>query len=171
MKKDEVRLAADLQTDSIVDGLGIRTVIWFQGCSHNCKDCQNPLTHNFNGGFVIPLDRLLDEIAKLEGQAGITLSGGDPFFQPYQACMVGKKAHENNLSVWAYTGFTFEELLSKMDTNQDLKNMMNEIDVLIDGKFDVNKKTLNCRFRGSSNQRVLDLPKSIKEKKAIKYME
>ena len=78
----KVRLASELQPDSIVDGDGIRTVIWFQGCSHNCEGCHNPQSHDFNGGFSVELEDIFKEIDKLKYQNGITLSGGDPFFQP-----------------------------------------------------------------------------------------
>ena len=80
-----IRLAADLQSDSIVDGPGLRTVIWTQGCSHNCPGCQNPQTHDFNGGGLIDIDLVKAAIDELEYQTGITFSGGDPMFQPY-AC-------------------------------------------------------------------------------------
>lgn len=166
-----VRLAGEIQTDSIVDGEGIRSVIWFQGCTHNCKDCHNPETHDLNGGFEVNLSDLVDSIRNLEYQNGITLSGGDPFFQPYAAKIVAKAAHENKMNVWAYTGFTFENLLKIIEKNEDIKELLNNIDVLVDGKFEIENKTYNARFRGSSNQRILDVKKSLKEKKAIKYMD
>ena len=81
----KIRLAADLQTDSIVDGLGIRTVIWTQGCSHNCPECHNPGTHDFNGGDLVDLEEVIEALENLSGQDGVTFSGGDPL-------------HENNLS-------------------------------------------------------------------------
>ena len=80
-----IRLASKLQKDSIVDGEGIRAVIWTQGCSHNCKQCQNPQTWDFNGGASVPIDMVLEAIDELEYQDGITFSGGDPMFQP-EAC-------------------------------------------------------------------------------------
>ncbi len=171
MKEVVVRLASDIQTDSIVDGEGIRSVIWFQGCTHNCKGCHNPETHDLNGGFEIKLDELLKKISELEYQTGITLSGGDPFFQPYAACEVAKHAHFCNMNVWAYTGFKFEDLLKIMEKNKDIKNLLNNIDVLIDGKFEIDNKTYSAKFRGSSNQRVLDVKESLKNKKAIKYID
>lgn len=171
MKDVVVRLASDIETDSIVDGEGIRSVIWFQGCSHNCKGCHNPETHDLNGGFEIKLTELLDKVSKLEYQSGITLSGGDPFFQPYAACEVAKYAHENNMNVWAYTGFTFEQLLQIIDKNNDIRDLLNNIDILIDGKFELENKTYNSKFRGSSNQRILNVKESLINKKAIKYID
>ena len=90
----KIRLAADLQEDSIVDGLGIRTVIWTQGCSHNCPSCHNPSTHDFNGGDLVELDDVLEALEDLTGQDGVTFSGGDPMFQPKQCAILAKKVHE-----------------------------------------------------------------------------
>ena len=95
----KIRLAADLQTDSIVDGIGIRTVIWTQGCSHNCPLCHNPQTHDFKGGELVELDEVIDTLKKLVGQDGVTFSGGDPMFQPKQCAVLAVsythlRAHE-----------------------------------------------------------------------------
>lgn len=155
----KIRLAADLQIDSIVDGLGIRTVIWTQGCSHNCPGCHNPNTHDFNGGDLVELDDVIEKIEELVGQDGITFSGGDPMFQPRECALIAKKTHELGMNVWAYTGFTFEELLEK--GSKDILEFLNQIDVLIDGKFELSKKSLDLQFRGSSNQRIIDVQKSL----------
>ena len=155
----KVRLAADLQTDSIVDGLGIRTVLWTQGCSHNCPNCHNPGTHDFSGGELVELEDVIDAIYDLEGQDGVTFSGGDPMFQAKQCAVLAKVVHELGMNVWAYTGFTYEQLINH--GNPDILEFLSEIDVLIDGKFDINKRSLDLEFRGSSNQRVIDVPKSL----------
>ena len=161
----KIRLAADLQTDSIVDGLGIRTVIWTQGCSHNCPSCHNPSTHSFDGGDLVELEDVIDVLEDLTGQDGVTFSGGDPMFQPKQCAVLAKKAHELGMNVWAYTGFTYEELLEK--GSKDILEFLSEIDVLIDGKFDISKKSLDLEFRGSSNQRIIDVPKSLENHKVV----
>ena len=163
----KIRLAADLQTDSIVDGLGIRTVIWTQGCSHNCPGCHNPSTHDFKGGELIELDDVLVALEDLIGQDGITLSGGDPFFQAKQCAEIAKKAHELGMNVWAYTGFVYEDLINS--NKKDILDLLFEIDVLIDGKFEPAKKSLDCPFRGSTNQRIIDIKKSIENKSIIIY--
>ena len=162
----EVRLAASMQPDSFIDGKGIRTVIWFQGCLHNCVGCHNPETHDLNGGFSVNIDNILKEIKELKYQDGITLSGGDPFFQPEAALKISKYAHSLSLNVWAYTGYTFETLNSLNDAKKEL---LKDIDVLVDGKFVLDKKSLNCKFRGSTNQRIIDVKKSLKEGKVIEY--
>ena len=102
----EIRLAAHLQPDSIVDGEGIRTVVWTQGCPHNCKGCHNPGTHDFNGGFLVDVDEIIEELRSIEGQDGITLSGGDPMCQSDACIEICKAAKEMGLNVWCYTGFT-----------------------------------------------------------------
>jgi len=162
----KIRLAADLQTDSIVDGLGIRTVIWTQGCSHNCPNCHNPGTHDFDGGELVDIEDVIEAIEDLSGQDGVTFSGGDPMFQPKQCAYLAKKIHELGMNVWAYTGFTFEELL---DGSNDILEFLSEIDVLIDGKFDPSKKSLDLQFRGSSNQRIIDVPKSLENHETILF--
>ena len=161
----KIRLAADLQLDSIVDGEGIRTVIWTQGCSHNCPYCHNPQTHDFKGGEEVNIEDIIQRINHLEGQDGITFSGGDPMFQARQCAVIAKHAKEIGLNVWAYTGFTFEELIEK--NNTEIMNFIENIDVIIDGKFDINQKSLDLKFRGSTNQRVIDVKKSLKEKRVV----
>lgn len=163
----KIRLAADLQTDSIVDGKGIRTVIWTQGCSHNCPGCHNPNTHDFKGGDLVLIDDVIEELENLQGQDGITFSGGDPMFQAKQCAILAKKAHELGMNVWAYTGFTFEELLK--NENKEILDFLNDIDVLIDGRFELAKKSMDLEFRGSSNQRIIDVSKSLKNHEVVLY--
>lgn len=160
-----VRLAADIQPDSILDGSGIRTVIWFQGCLHNCKGCQNPETHDMNGGMVVDIDEIKMKLKNLKYQSGITLSGGDPFFQPEAAFEIAKFAKSIGLNVWAYTGFTYEALLS----DKSRLDLLKYVDVLVDGKFMIDKKSLNCKFRGSTNQRLIDVKKSMEAGGVVLY--
>ena len=162
-----IRLAADLQSDSIVDGPGLRAVLWTQGCSHHCPGCQNPQTWDFNGGGLVPISMVLDAIDELEYQDGITFSGGDPMFQPKACFILAKKIHELGMNVWAYTGFTYEEL--RRSENKDIHDFLSEIDVLIDGRFDINKKSMDLKFRGSSNQRLIDMNKTRERRKLTLY--
>lgn len=162
----EVRLAAELQPDSIVDGDGVRTVVWFQGCSHNCPGCHNPQSQPFDGGFVLDIEDVFKEIDKLKYQNGITLSGGDPFYQPKAALAITKYAQDKGYNVWSFTGFTYEQLLKISETNDDIKELLDNLDVLIDGPFELDKKSFECKYRGSTNQRIIDLKKT-KEKKEL----
>lgn len=161
----KIRLAADIQTDSIVDGQGIRSVIWTQGCSHNCPFCHNPGTHSFHGGDLVELDDVISKLNDLSGQDGVTFSGGDPMFQPKPCKILAKKIHELGMNVWAYTGFTYEELIQSK--NKDILGFLKEIDILVDGKFEIDKKSLDLNYRGSSNQRIIDVQKSLKENKVV----
>lgn len=157
-----VRLAANIQQDSIVDGEGLRTVIWLQGCPHHCPGCHNPETHDFNGGKEITLNDLLDQIENLVSQDGVTISGGEPFAQPEALIAILKKAQEKKLNRWVYTGYTFEKLIALAKDNSLYLEILKLIDILVDGQFLLNQKSLTVKFRGSTNQRIIDVKKSLK---------
>lgn len=162
----KIKLATtDIQRDSIVDGEGIRSVIWTQGCAHKCKGCHNPETHSFSEGYSIDIELIMDKIKTLEGQDGITFSGGDPMYQPEPCAIIAKFCHKLNLNVWCYTGFTYEELIKISKINKNILKFLEEIDVLVDGKFIIGQKSFDVKFRGSKNQRVIDVAKSLKEGK------
>ena len=163
----KIRLAAELQKDSIVDGKGIRAVLWTQGCAHKCPGCHNPSTHDFEGGALVDLEEVYSWIDELEGHDGITLSGGDPLYQPLSCSYIAKYAKKKGLNVWRYTGFTFEELLDKARDDKDIIELLKNVDVLIDGRFMLELKSFDVKFRGSTNQRILDVKKSLKDKKAV----
>jgi anaerobic ribonucleoside-triphosphate reductase activating protein len=164
----KIRLAAYLQPDSIVDGEGIRTVIWTQGCAHNCMGCHNPGTHDFNGGYLTETSEIIEELSDyLEYQDGITLSGGEPFMQAEAVNELAKYAKTLGKSVWAYTGFTFEQLIQMSEKNKYILELLNNIEVLIDGKFDITERSMNLYYRGSKNQRVIDVKKSLEYGKVI----
>jgi len=155
----KVRMASNIQPDSIVDGEGIRTVVWMQGCSHNCPGCQNPTTHDFKGGYDEDIENIKEELANLKGQDGITLSGGDPMFQPKATMEIAKFAKSIGLNVWCYTGFLYEDIL----INEKQNKVLDYIDVLVDGKFKIEEFSLNLQFKGSKNQRVIDVVESKKQ--------
>ena len=157
----KIRLAADLQSDSIVDGPGIRTVIWTQGCPHNCNGCHNPSTHSFEDGELVEVSDVLDRIDNLIYQDGITFSGGDPMCQAKACLEIAKYARNKGLNIWCYTGYTFEQLLILGKTKKYIIDFLNNIDVLVDGKFMMEYKSLDCKFRGSTNQRLIDIKKSL----------
>lgn len=159
----KIRLAASLQPDSIVDGEGIRTVIWTQGCNHHCKGCHNPETWSFDSGYLVDVDSVIKEIDSLTGQDGITLSGGDPFYQVDACTLIAKHCKDKKLNVWCYTGFLYEDLIK--DTK--MLELLKYIDVLVDGPFVLKERSLDLYFKGSSNQRIIDVPKSLKENKIV----
>ncbi len=165
----KIRLAAELQPDSIVDGEGIRTVLWTQGCPHQCPGCHNPGTHDFQGGALIDVDEVISSLKKIKNQDGLTLSGGDPVCQADACYEISKAAHEMGLTVWCYTGFTYEQMLLQPKA----RRLLSEIDVLVDGKFIEEEKSYDLYFRGSRNQRIIDVAKSLAEDRVVlieKYM-
>ncbi len=162
----KIRIAGTVN-DSIVDGDGIRFVVFVQGCIHNCDGCHNPQTHDFSGGFETDTDSLLEKILANPLLDGVTFSGGEPFCQPAPLYELGKKVKENGLNLVCYTGFTFEELLEISKQDENVKNLLGICDVLIDGPFIMSKKNLLLKFRGSENQRILDVKKSLSERKAV----
>lgn len=169
MEKGFARFATkEIQQDSIVDGEGIRSVIWFQGCSHNCPGCHNPETHDFNAGEIVSLEEMKAQIDELEFQAGVTFSGGDPMMQVEALTELASYVHEKGMNVWVYTGFTFEELMMLAEKNDNYRKALEEIDVLVDGKFVLELRSFEAQFRGSSNQRILDVKKSLEKGKAVK---
>lgn len=162
-----IKLASNLQSDSIVDGEGLRAVIWTQGCAHNCEGCHNPETHAFNSGTKKDVEELKEEIKSLTLIDGVTFSGGDPMFQAEACAEIAKYVKEVGLNVWAYTGFTFEELLELSKNNKSILDFLENIDILIDGKFELENKSLDINYRGSKNQRILNVKKSLHEQKAV----
>ena len=156
-----IRLAADLTIDSIVDGPGLRAVLWTQGCAHHCKGCQNASTWDFNGGGLVPISAVIEAIDELEYQDGITFSGGDPMFQPEACNIIAEHCKERGLNIWVYTGFTFEELLELAKKKPVYLDFLKKIDVLVDGRFVLAERDLSMLFRGSRNQRLIDVPKTL----------
>ncbi len=164
----KIRLATpEIQRDSIVDGEGIRSVIWTQGCKHHCPGCHNPITHSFNGGFTVDTEEIKEKIKKIEGQDGVTFSGGDPMEQPEPCAELAKYCKSLGLNIWCYTGYTFEELLEKASNDSFILDFLKNIDILVDGKFVLKEKSYDATFRGSKNQRIIDVPRSLAARKAI----
>lgn len=158
----QLRIAGTV-ANSIVDGEGIRFTIFTQGCPHHCPGCHNPQTHDFQGGTLIDTANLLQQIQSDPLLDGVTFSGGEPFCQADVLAALGKEIHALGLNLVTYTGYTFEELYR----HPDFLCLLQETDILIDGRFEQDKKSYECRFRGSTNQRYLDAKASIKLGKAV----
>ena len=156
-----IRLAGELYADSIVDGNGIRAVIWTQGCAHRCPGCHNPGTHDFNSGFEFSVAELKREISQLEFQDGVTFSGGDPFYQSEACADIAEHIQSLGMNVWCYTGFVYEKLLESAKKDPAIMKFLQNIDILVDGPFMIGKRSYSLKFRGSSNQRVIDVKKSL----------
>lgn len=159
----KIRLASPLQQDSIVDGPGIRMVLWTQGCEHHCPGCHNPQTHARDGGLLYDVAECIDQIRKAPLQTGLTLSGGEPFLQAETLMPIAKAAKERNWSLWAYSGFTFEQILA----DPIKRSLLELLDVLVDGKFVESLKDYRLQFKGSMNQRIIDVQASLKQQTVV----
>lgn len=151
----KVRLAG-IEEESIVDGPGIRYVIFTQGCPHHCKGCHNPQTHSYTGGFFLSPADILAQLGENPLLSGITLSGGEPFLQPEPLCSVARGVHDMGLNVVTYSGYTFEQLWQRATSDPWTRQLLDLTDILIDGPYVENLRNLELRFRGSLNQRLLD---------------
>ncbi len=153
--------------ESIVDGPGIRFVVFAQGCPHYCPGCQNPATHDPQGGYTGDTDTLLREFRKNPLLAGITLSGGDPFLQPKPLAELARKVRAMGKNVITYTGYTIEYLLDHLEEHPGWEELLRQTDILIDGPFIEAQKSLMLRFRGSRNQRAINPAASLREGRAV----
>lgn len=145
--------------ESIVDGFGLRYVLFAQGCKHNCEGCHNPSTHNYSGGYQCEIEDILKDILKNPLLKGITLSGGEPLDQAKAFISLAKEVKLKNLDIWCFTGYTIEEILEEKD--KDKLKLLKYIDVLVDGRFEKSLRTIEKPFVGSSNQRVIDIKRDL----------
>lgn len=161
-----IRLSGVIK-ESIVDGPGIRYVIFTQGCPHRCEGCHNPQTHDFDGGYDENTRRLVEDLKKNPLISGVTFSGGEPFCQPEPLLQIAKEVHKLNKTVVSFSGYTFEELVELSKTKSAISDLLKEVDILIDGKFILEEKSLMLKFRGSKNQRIIDVKKSLEHGYAV----
>ena len=151
----QIRLSGPIERDSIVNGPGLRAVIWTQGCPNHCEGCQNPETWDFNGGVLVDIEEVKDELRKIKGQTGLTFCGGEPFVQP-EACLELARIARKELGwdIWSFSGFTYEQI---KEAGGDAWEFLKSLDALIDGPFILSQKDLWLKYRGSKNQRLLRL--------------
>lgn len=154
MSDDLLRIAS-IAEESIVDGPGLRLTVFTQGCPHHCPGCHNPATHNPNGGRLIKLAEIVEMYKENPLLAGITFSGGEPFCQPDPLAILGEKIRQLGGNVVTYTGYWFDDLL-KGGMAAKAAPLLEVTDILIDGPYMENLRSLELRFRGSSNQRILN---------------
>ena len=165
--EDTIRLSG-VVGDSIVDGPGLRMTVFTQGCPHHCEGCHNPQTHDFSGGYDETAASLLEKLKSDPLQCGVTLSGGEPFCQAGPLIAFCRAVRALGKSVWAYSGYTFEELTGPAAPPR-AKELLELCDVLIDGRFLLAERDLTLTFRGSRNQRVIDVQKSLAEGRVVLY--
>lgn len=154
----KIRIAGTVN-DSIVDGPGLRYVVFVQGCPHHCPGCHNPETWDFDGGKEVDTHDLVREMSANPLLSGLTLSGGEPFDQPEASRWLAVHARLLGKNVWCYTGYTLEEIMEK--NKQEWRALLLFIDVLVDGPFIQEQKSLDLDYRGSRNQRLIDVQKSL----------
>lgn len=159
----KIRLAAPCNIDSIVDGPGLRMVVWTQGCPHHCPFCHNPQTHDPKGGFEEDVEKVIAKMNELQLHSGITFSGGEPFDQPTPLMEIAEAAKEKKLNIWAYSGYLYEDILK----DEEKRKLLEKVDVLVDGRFENNLKHHALKFKGSLNQRIIDVQKSLRENQLI----
>lgn len=164
MKENTIRLAG-ISYESLVNGPGIRRVLFSQGCVHNCEGCFNKETHSFNGGNLMDMDEIIKDIIDSPFIKGVTFSGGDPWEQADKFAYIGEKLKEKDINIWSYTGYTFDYIIENKDKRAGWNDLLNVVDVLIDGKFELRNKKSDLRYKGSSNQRIIDVKESIISKK------
>ncbi len=163
---DEIKVAGIVK-ESIVDGPGIRFVVFTQGCKHKCPGCHNPKTHSFNEGTVVSVDSVINTVSKNPILDGITISGGEPFEQAEACAELADKIRSMGLNVITYTGYTYEHLTELSTKNKQWSKLLDTTDILVDGKFEISKKNGRLKFRGSENQRIIDVKQSRKRNKII----
>lgn len=150
--------------DSIVDGPGLRSVIFTQGCPHNCPGCHNQKAIPFEGGELITTDDVVNEVLKANLH-NVTFSGGEPFAQPKELYTIAKALREKGYNIWSYSGYTYNALIRHHDPY--VQKLLSQLDILVDGRFLLEKRSIAAIFRGSTNQRIIDVQKSLKEDKVI----
>lgn len=158
---------AGIEPESFVDGPGIRFSIFTQGCSHNCLGCHNPQTHDFNGGHDISLAELLSMIEENPLLDGVTLSGGDPMFQAKTLVPLAREIKERGLNLVIFSGFTYERLMALKDEKPECLELLTFADILVDGPFILAQRCLDLKFRGSKNQRLVDVQASLSAGRAV----
>ncbi len=161
---------AGLVNDSIVDGPGIRFSVFVQGCPHHCYGCHNPQTWDFDGGQLMSVDEIFERIKKNPLLDGVTFSGGEPFCQCAGLIELADRIaalKTPKLNIMCYTGYEIEYLIKNSNEQNKYIELLKRLDYLVDGEFDINKKSYELKFMGSSNQRFIDVKASLAQKKIV----
>lgn len=154
-------------SESIVDGPGIRMTLFTQGCPHHCKGCHNPETWAFEEKTMGDVDKILAFALKNPLLKGLTFSGGEPFCQGEALAELAEKCHANGLDIMCYTGYVFEDLVEGFKEKPEWEKLLKQCDYLVDGPFKLEERSLMLLFRGSKNQRYIDVKKSFKQGKVV----
>ena len=163
----QIRLAG-IVPESIVDGPGYRFAVFVQGCPHACPGCHNPKTHDFSGGTMGDTQEIIGKLGTNPLIRGITLTGGEPMMQPEPLAEIARAAKEKGMNVWCYTGFTLEQLLA--EGRADRMALLRAVDVLVDGPYVAAERSISLLYRGSRNQRLLDVRQSLAHGEAVPFV-
>ena len=166
---DRVNLAG-IAFDSVTDGPGLRLVLFAQGCDHKCSGCHNPSTWDFHGGRSYTLEELVSLVERYGYVDGVTFSGGEPFYQAGPLALLGKKLKTRGYTIVTYTGFPFEEIQRRAaGGGNSFGELLEVTDLLVDGPYLHDARDPGLAFRGSANQRLVDVPCSLKSGRAVLY--
>ena len=169
----------EIKPVDIANGTGVRVSLFVSGCTHHCKGCFNAVTWDFNYGnmFTSEVENNIIELLKPNFIEGLTLLGGEPFEPQNQVVLVKflKKVRDifgNTKNIWCYSGYTFEELtINSRAKTENTIEMLSYIDVLVDGEFKLDQKDITLKFRGSKNQRIIDIKKSLEQNQIVLFMQ
>lgn len=160
-----IRLAG-LDCESFADAEGVSCVLFISGCKHNCVGCHSTQTHDFNYGIEITdevIEKINAEIDKRPFLNALVLSGGDPMYSAKELLSILPKLHIPNNNIWCYSGFTLDEIKA----NPDMMALLKECTCLVDGMFDIKKRDITLKFRGSSNQRIIDVKRTLDSNEVV----
>ncbi|BDR74426.1 anaerobic ribonucleoside-triphosphate reductase activating protein [Clostridium tetani] len=157
--------------NSLANGKGLRSVLFLSGCNHKCKGCHNLIMQDFKYGDRVKIDEIIDRVkGNIPIIRGVTFSGGEPLEQAENLARLASMIKKENLNIWCYTGYEFEYILDNMNKINGWKNLIENIDILVDGTFQKDKNKPKLKYKGSSNQRIIDVQKSLIAKKIILYI-
>lgn len=156
--RETVLRVCGIEPESIVDGPGFRYVLFLQGCPHRCPGCHNPESWSYDGGYDMTVGEIYDEIKSRHKLRGVTFSGGEPFEQVPALLELAKIVKKDGYTLMAYSGYTLEELRDRKDPETD--ELLGLLDILVDGRYIEAKRNLTLLYRGSENQRVIDMRKT-----------
>ena len=166
--EDSIRIAGVVK-ESIVDGPGIRYVVFTQGCPHKCPGCHNPQTHSYEGGKLVKISKIAEDIKKNPLLKGVTISGGEPFVQAKAVLKMISMLSDKKFSIMVYTGYKYEDLIKNANEENGYLELLKSVDILIDGRFEIDKKSEFVPFRGSTNQRAIDVKESLIKNEIVLY--
>lgn len=155
--------------ESVVDGPGLRAVLFTQGCPHRCPGCHNPQTHDADGGYDLAIGEFVKEVRQNKLLRGVTFSGGEPLLQPSALLSLAQEMKAMGKDIMLYTGFTFEQILQMAEQEPAIYKLLQYIDILVDGPYIEAQRDLRLLFRGSKNQRLIDVPKALSLRRVIMW--